>query len=146
MREIKHIFKITTDTRKKDNWVEGVGNNNIKFYAKVFDTGSEYGIKNGRISKLDIRQDGKIIVNYDRGWDVRPKTPEHRAIFNALMKKLNSLNAVFGMDDAGEKNLFSKLKAAKEKIAMAEHEATLSEPPQAENLTKPKQARNGDAR
>ena len=58
--------------------------NGIKFLysAKVFDVGSEFGINNGRISKLqvvkDIREDSwnwdNTIINYDRGWDIRPRT------------------------------------------------------------------------
>ncbi|HFI0022714.1 TPA: hypothetical protein ACGORE_001736 [Streptococcus suis] len=27
---------------------------------------------NGRISKLELRVKGKIVANYDRGWDIRP--------------------------------------------------------------------------
>ena len=26
---------------------------------------------NGRISKLELRVKGKIVANYDRGWDIR---------------------------------------------------------------------------
>lgn len=56
----------------------------IKFLysVKVYDEGSEFGINNGRISKLqvvkDIREDSwnwdNTIINYDRGWDIRPRT------------------------------------------------------------------------
>lgn len=44
----------------------------LKYSAKVYDEGSEFGINEGRISKLEVRQDGKIILNYDRGWDIEP--------------------------------------------------------------------------
>lgn len=42
------------------------------YWAKVYDEGSEYGINEGRISKLRITIDGETVVNYDRGWDVEP--------------------------------------------------------------------------
>lgn len=55
----------------------------IKFLysAKVFDVGSEFGINNGRISKLQVVKDigedswtwDNTIINYDRGWDIRPR-------------------------------------------------------------------------
>jgi len=35
--------------------------------AKVYVTGSDYGIDGGPISKLNIRKDGKEVYNYDRG-------------------------------------------------------------------------------
>ena len=66
------IPRITSDTRKTDGWIQGVANDGLSFNAKVFDTGSVHGIDNGRVSKLDIRKDGEIIVNFDRGWDVKP--------------------------------------------------------------------------
>lgn len=42
------------------------------YWAKVYDEGSEYGINGGKISKLTIKIDGVTVVNYDRGWDVKP--------------------------------------------------------------------------
>jgi len=54
-------------------WKTGIINGYF-WSAKVFDTGSEYGIDNGRISKLQIckgdRWDHNTnIYNYDRGLD-----------------------------------------------------------------------------
>lgn len=44
------------------------------FDAKVYDRGSKFGIKGGRISKLTIRRSGVgLVANYDRGWDVKPR-------------------------------------------------------------------------
>ena len=48
------------------------GNKIAKYQVKAFDKGSEYGINGGKISKLWIRLDGKIIASYDRGWDIKP--------------------------------------------------------------------------
>lgn len=38
----------------------------------AFKEPSQYGIDGGRISKLWIRKNGKVLCNYDRGWDVNP--------------------------------------------------------------------------
>ena len=48
------------------------GNKIAHYWAKVYDEGSEFGIDEGRISKLTIKIDGKTVVNYDRGWDIEP--------------------------------------------------------------------------
>ncbi len=42
------------------------------YEAKVFDNGSDFGINKGRISKLNIRVGAEWLLNYDRGWDIRP--------------------------------------------------------------------------
>lgn len=60
-------------------WHEGalqVYGINYHYWAKVYDEGSEYGIEGGRVSKLMIKEGDKIVVNYDRGWDIKP-TDEH---------------------------------------------------------------------
>lgn len=53
----------------------------VWYQAKIYDLPSEYGIEGGRISKLQLRVGrkppvcaGEIVANYDRGWDVKPKT------------------------------------------------------------------------
>lgn len=88
------IIEITADTRSYDCWVQGKINlangNAFEFCAKVYDEGSQYGINKGRVSKLHIRLGRMTIVNYDRGWDVKP-APEYKPIYKALMKKLNAL-------------------------------------------------------
>ena len=53
-----------------------------KYEAKVYDVSSKYGINNGRISKLKVVNDigpnswtwDNTVINYDRGWDIRPET------------------------------------------------------------------------
>lgn len=37
--------------------------------AKCHETESDYGINGGRVSKLSVKRDGKIVARYDRGWD-----------------------------------------------------------------------------
>lgn len=49
-----------------------------RFWAKVFEIPSSYGIDSGKISKLEIRKDGEPVVRYERGWDLRPETDEDK--------------------------------------------------------------------
>ena len=49
------------------------------YWAKVYDEGSEYGINEGRISKLLITIGGKTVANYDRGWDIKPAEDDEAA-------------------------------------------------------------------
>ena len=71
-------FIITSRTfDKNSNWetLTISGQNSIFICeAKVFSVGSTYGINNGRISKLYIKEwCGLCGANYDRGfWDVEP--------------------------------------------------------------------------
>ena len=56
-------------------WRQGnikIGNNIIQYFIKQYEEGSQYGINNGRISKLTLKRDGETIANYDRGWDITP--------------------------------------------------------------------------
>lgn len=73
-------------------WKEGsvkAGNHIYHYWAKVYDTPSKYGINNGRISKLTVKRQGRIIINYDRGWDVRPYTQEEHAILWIILNDHN---------------------------------------------------------
>ena len=71
---------------KQNNWDIHEVELNGKRYSierKIFEEPSEYGINEGRISKLFIRdkESGNVLVNYDRGWDVKPKSEEAKALF-----------------------------------------------------------------
>ena len=44
----------------------------VHYSIKLFGEPSEFGINNGKISKLQLKQDGEIVANYDRGWDIYP--------------------------------------------------------------------------
>lgn len=44
----------------------------VSYSMKVFEEPSEYGINKGRISKLTLKNNNKVIANYDRGWDIMP--------------------------------------------------------------------------
>ena len=95
-REKSGDLIVITDFPETSNWIEGRAGQ-YGFCAKVYDNGSDFGIDDGRVSKLSVYtiegefpfQVGKTIVNYDRGWDTRPKK-EHKELFNALMKKLEA--------------------------------------------------------
>lgn len=51
--------------------------------AKVFETGSKFGIGGGRISKLCIKLGDRIVYNYDRGEDVDEVDP---AVLYSVMR------------------------------------------------------------
>ncbi|WP_311058300.1 MULTISPECIES: DUF7678 domain-containing protein [Lactobacillales] len=56
-------------------WTNGaikIDDTSVAFYIKHFEEPSEFGIDEGRISKLELRVKGKIVANYDRGWDIKP--------------------------------------------------------------------------
>ena len=56
-------------------WQEGallINDKGYHYWVKVYDTGSQYGIDGGRVSKLMIKRNNEIVCNYDRGWDVEP--------------------------------------------------------------------------
>ena len=56
-----------------------------------FDEPSEYGIDNGRISKLYIVERTrtlKVVCNYDRGWDVKP-SKEVKEFYDKIIRKYN---------------------------------------------------------
>jgi hypothetical protein len=55
--------------------------------GKVYDEPSQYGIDNGRISKLSIKKDGKVVVHYNRGWDLPPGSEEDANVVNEIVKE-----------------------------------------------------------
>ena len=69
-------------------WTKGKING-YDFCIKHFEEGSIYGIEEGCISKLEIQKDGKIIVNYDREWDIEPQSAEVKAVYEEILKKFN---------------------------------------------------------
>ena len=69
-------------------WKDGIINGYL-FSIKVFEEPSEYGINEGRISKLEISKTGKILCSYDRGWDIRPEGEEVKAVYQEILKRFN---------------------------------------------------------
>lgn len=74
-------------------WKEGTLKINGKVYRywiKQYDIGSAYGIDGGRISKLMIKLEGKIVCSYERGWDIRPTDDEAKEALNMILKAENN--------------------------------------------------------
>lgn len=59
------------------------------FWVKVYDEGSEFGINEGRISKLEIKIDGKTVARYDRGWDIEPEGETATIAYSILLVDYN---------------------------------------------------------
>jgi len=77
--ELNPQIEITiTDKQTNYVWVQGILESYI-FEAKVYCTGSKYGIDEGRVSKFSVwmkpdeRGRKRWVANYDRDWDVYPK-------------------------------------------------------------------------
>ena len=67
-------------------WKYGRVSGGYRYEAKVYDTGSEFGIDGGRISKLEVRKDDVVVAAYDRGWDVEPKTKEDKDVLAIILQ------------------------------------------------------------
>ena len=68
-------------------WVTGrIGE--CTYQAKVYPCGSEFGIRDGNISKLSIRDAAtrKEVAAYDRGWDILPENEHIQELVNALVE------------------------------------------------------------
>ena len=62
----------------------------VSYWIKHYEEPSEeYGISGGRISKLMLKQDGRVVYNYDRGVDVEPQTPEAEKALAILLHEYN---------------------------------------------------------
>lgn len=76
-------------------WTEGslvIDGVTVRYRVKHFDEPSQYGIDDGRISKLEIRKDdssGRILANYDRGWDIQPEDETGKTAASFLIKRYN---------------------------------------------------------
>lgn len=61
----------------------------VHYTLKVYDESSKFGINHGKISKLELKQDDKIVANYDRGWDIYPTTKEDEMALCILLNRHN---------------------------------------------------------
>lgn len=65
--------------------------NLYRFQVKHYGEGSQFGINGGRVSKLWIAdRDGRCVVNYDRGWDVKPE--EGSEVYEVMMDVIRKYN------------------------------------------------------
>ena len=79
-------------TQKTVMWKEGsikVNGEVFHYWMKQYDKGSEWGIDGGRISKLMLKRDGKIVCNYDRGWDIEPADENTQLALELLLHSEN---------------------------------------------------------
>jgi len=78
--------------QNRDCWIEGTIDG-IRFQAKVYDEGSEFGINGARVSKLWVCNEAQrqIVMYYERGWEVKPKTAAGRRLLEALLAYLEAL-------------------------------------------------------
>ena len=61
----------------------------VHYWVKAYDESSQYGIEGGRISKLTLKVEGKVIYNYDRGEDVPPQNEAAEMALAILMHEYN---------------------------------------------------------
>ena len=61
----------------------------VEYWVKHYEEGSEFGIDEGRISKLDCRADGEMILHYERGWDIEPQTELASKALEILKSRFN---------------------------------------------------------
>ena len=77
------------------NWTRGtvkLSNGRVfRFDVKHYEEPSMYGIDGGCISKLTVATATRLVtvINYDRGWDVEPRTADHRAVLTVLKNLYN---------------------------------------------------------
>lgn len=61
----------------------------VSYWVKHYENESQFGIDNGRISKLTLVQGSKVVYNYDRGEDIEPQTSEAEMALAILLKEYN---------------------------------------------------------
>lgn len=79
-----------TMTVRNDGHVKGTANG-FDFTALVFAEPSEFGINQGRVSKLFLHRDNVPAVVYDRKWE---KEAETNQTFGTYLKVLSALEAL----------------------------------------------------
>ena len=66
-----------------------------EFSCKHFAEPSQWGIEAdaehgpGRVSKLEMRRAGRIVCNYDRGWDILPAADDDLAVLALILDRFN---------------------------------------------------------
>lgn len=62
----------------------------VKYCVKHYDEPSEtYGLEGGKISKMELRINGRVTLNYDRAWDIEPEDEITQVAYMVLLKKYN---------------------------------------------------------
>lgn len=82
-----------TTARTRGAWTEGslfINGKVLKYCIKHYDEPSQYGILEGRISKLEIRPDGEAATcRFERGWDIKAEDYESKVALGYLLRKYN---------------------------------------------------------
>ena len=78
MLSISTLTMIIDRPIENTNWHQGVYES-YDYEAKIYNKPSVHGINHGRISKIQIKKDNKVILNYDRGWDIWPESEDEQA-------------------------------------------------------------------
>lgn len=81
-------------TDKNSYWYEGtanIGGRNFKVQVLRFEEPSEFGINNGRISKLFVFDKYEELMWYDREWTKLPNhdNKEVQTIYETIIKQFN---------------------------------------------------------
>lgn len=63
--------------------------NGYEYFVKHYEEGSIYGINEGKISKLEIRKDGRTLASYDRGWDIEPTDEAVIEVYEEILTMYN---------------------------------------------------------
>lgn len=69
-------------------WKEGslgIYGDIFHWWMKVYEKPSKFGIYGGKVSKLMLKRNGEIVLNYDRGWDVQPSDPNTQLAMEILL-------------------------------------------------------------
>ncbi|SDZ96528.1 hypothetical protein SAMN02745687_01245 [Lachnospiraceae bacterium NK3A20] len=77
----------------KNGWEQGsllINGTVVKYWVKHYDEPSEaYGLEGGCISKMELRIDGRVTLNYDCAWDIEPDDEISQLAYELLLKKYN---------------------------------------------------------
>ena len=85
------MFSNISCEKVMDSWVKG-SYKDYDFTYMLFEEPSKYGIEGGKVSKLCIKgEDGDWLVNYDRGWDVKP-TEDILSDYTDILNYLEAYN------------------------------------------------------
>ena len=73
-------------------WHEGtikIGRSIFQYLVKHYDDPSHFVIGNGRISKLMLKRNGRIVYNYDRGEDTKAIDSDTEKALAILIRDYN---------------------------------------------------------
>lgn len=73
---------------ERDQWISGTCEG-FRFHVKSHDLPSKHGIDNGKISKLELWDDGYNCVNFSREWDICPENDLEQNVVQQLIDRFN---------------------------------------------------------